>query len=154
MNSGERIKAARKFRGMTLKELGLELHFPYKSADVRIAQYESGKRGIKGEIIQQMADALNVSPEALKGPVGYDKNDVMRILFDLEDHGYDIDIHKKGDHIVVEILADDLAEQLSDWKKIKTRLKLGRMSEKAYVEWKFCWPDTKTGAGSSPQVRK
>ena len=36
MNSGERIKAARNFRGMTLRELGIELHYPYKSADVRI----------------------------------------------------------------------------------------------------------------------
>lgn len=154
MNSGDRIKAARNMRGMTLKELGVEMHYPYKSADVRIAQYESGRRGIKDDVIHQLADALRVSPEALRGPIGYERNDVMRILFDLEDHGYQIDVHKKGEHIVVEILADALAEPLEEWKKIKTRMKLDRMSEKAYVEWKFCWPDNTSALNSEDQVRK
>lgn len=154
MNSGDRIKAARTMRGMTLKELGVEMHYPYKSADVRIAQYESGKRGIKDEVIEQLAQVLKVSPEALRGPVGYDNNDVMRILFDLEEHGYAIDIHKKGEHIIVEIMADKLADPLEEWKRIKTRRKLERMSEKAYIEWKFCWPDNIAGTSNQDQVSK
>ena len=141
MNSGDRIKAARNLRGMTQKELGLEMHYPYKSADIRIAQYESGTRGIKREVIDQLAEILGVSPESLVGPKGYDRQDVMRIMFDLEDKGYDIDIHKKGDHVVVEITADTLSLPLTEWKKMKTRLKMGRISEKAYVEWKFCWTE-------------
>ena len=140
-SSGERIKEARNLRGMTQKELGLEMHYPYKSADIRIAQYESGTRGIKRDVIDQLAEILKVNPEALIGPVGYDRQDVMRILFDLESKGYDVDIHKKGTHIVVEITADNLAEPLTEWKKMKTRLKMGRISEKAYVEWKFCWSE-------------
>ena len=95
-SSGERIKEARNLRGMTQKELGLEMHYPYKSADIRIAQYESGTRGIKRDVIDQLAEILKVNPEALIGPVGYDRQDVMRILFDLESKGYDVDIHKKG----------------------------------------------------------
>ena len=154
MNTGERIKAARNFRGMTMKEVGIEMHYPYKSADVRIAQYESGKRRIRREIIDQLADVLNVSPEALIGPTGYDDNDVMRILFDLEERGYEIDIHKKANHYVIEISADNLAEPLNEWKKVKTRLKLERMSEKAYVEWKLSWPDNIAGTTKRKQVRK
>ena len=42
MNIGENIKNARNLRGLTQKELGMKLGFDEKSADVRIAQYESG----------------------------------------------------------------------------------------------------------------
>ena len=41
MAVGERIKRARNFRGMTQKELGVAIGFEEKSADIRIAQYES-----------------------------------------------------------------------------------------------------------------
>lgn len=153
MNSGERIKEVRNFRGMTMKELGVELHYPYKNADIRIAQYESGKRGVKREIIDQLAEALNVSPEALIGPTGYEANDVMRILFDLEDKGYKVDVHKKDNHYIIEITADNLALPLNEWKKVKTRTKSGRMSEKAYIEWKFSFPDNIAGM-KQDQVRK
>ena len=39
MAMGERLRFFRKLRGMKLKELGLQLGFPEKSADVRMAQY-------------------------------------------------------------------------------------------------------------------
>ena len=40
MAMGERLRFFRKLRGMKLKELGLQLGFPEKSADVRRGQYE------------------------------------------------------------------------------------------------------------------
>ena len=151
MNTGERIKTARNFRGMTMKELGEALDYPYKSADIRISQYETGKRSVRRDVIDKMAAVLNVSPEALIGPEGYEENDVMRILFDLEERGYEIDIHKKGERVVVEILANGLTDRVVEWKKVKTRLKLGRMSERAYLEWKLCWPDNIAGTDSREQ---
>ena len=42
MRCGDRLRRARTLRGMTMKELGLEMHYPYKNADTRIAQYEKG----------------------------------------------------------------------------------------------------------------
>ena len=42
MAMGERIRFFRKRKGLTLKGLGMAMGFPEKSADVRIAQYESG----------------------------------------------------------------------------------------------------------------
>ena len=42
MTIGEKIKNARNLRGLTQKELGIKLGFDEKSADVRVAQYESG----------------------------------------------------------------------------------------------------------------
>ena len=41
MAVGDRIKRVRNFRGMTQKELGIAVGFDEKSADIRIAQYES-----------------------------------------------------------------------------------------------------------------
>ena len=44
MAVGDRIKRARNLRGMTQKELGIAIGFEEKSADIRIAQYESNTR--------------------------------------------------------------------------------------------------------------
>ena len=44
MAIGERIHFFRNMRGMTQKYLGQLLGFPEKSADVRLAQYETGAR--------------------------------------------------------------------------------------------------------------
>lgn len=44
MAISERIHFFRNLRGMTQKYLGLQLGFPDKSADVRMAQYETGSR--------------------------------------------------------------------------------------------------------------
>ena len=41
---GDKIHRIRDFRGMTQKQLGIAVGFDEKSADVRIAQYESGTR--------------------------------------------------------------------------------------------------------------
>ena len=47
MAIGERIRYFRNKRGMTQKYLGTAVGFPEKSADVRLAQYESGTRSPK-----------------------------------------------------------------------------------------------------------
>lgn len=61
MNIGERIKRIRTLRGMTQKDLSIALGFPERSADVRVAQYESGSRTPKEDVIQEMAKALKAS---------------------------------------------------------------------------------------------
>ena len=55
MTIGEKIKYARNLRGLTQKELGIKLGFDEKSADVRIAQYESGTRTPKSELLSEIA---------------------------------------------------------------------------------------------------
>ena len=44
MAIGERIHFFRLLRGMTQKYLGTAVGFPERSADVRLAQYETGSR--------------------------------------------------------------------------------------------------------------
>ncbi len=53
MAVGDRIKRARNLRGMTQKELGIAIGFEEKSADIRIAQYESNTRTPKEEFAPQ-----------------------------------------------------------------------------------------------------
>ncbi len=48
MAIGERIHFFRLMRGMTQKYLGQVIGFPEKSADVRLAQYETGVQIAKG----------------------------------------------------------------------------------------------------------
>ena len=61
MAVGDRIKRARNLRGMTQKELGIAIGFEEKSADIRIAQYESNTRKPKDALLHKIADALDVS---------------------------------------------------------------------------------------------
>lgn len=139
MNIGERILNARKVKGLTQKEVGLEMHYPYRSADIRIAQYEKGLRVPTSETISMLAKAMGVSESALTGPLGYDPKDVMRALFELEDQGYTVDVRQVQNQIVVQIYSEKLEEPLAEWKKVKNRFKLEQLSEKEYLTWKLCW---------------
>ena len=65
MATGERIRYIRNLRGMTQKYLGLLIGFDENAADVRIAQYESGKRTPKENVVAAIAHSLEVSPQAL-----------------------------------------------------------------------------------------
>ena len=68
MAIGERIHFFRLLRGMTQKYLGMALGFPEKSADVRLAQYETGSRTPKADLTAALAQVLDVSPHALSVP--------------------------------------------------------------------------------------
>ena len=68
MAIGERIHFFRLLRGMTQKYLGMALGFPEKSADVRLAQYETGSRTPKADLTAALAEVLDVSPHALSVP--------------------------------------------------------------------------------------
>lgn len=56
----DKLKYLRHYRKMTQKELGLKIGFSENSAGVRIAQYESGTRMPKQDMIDRIADALNI----------------------------------------------------------------------------------------------
>ena len=51
MAIGERIHFFRILRGMTQKYLGTIVGFPERSADVRLAQYETGTRNRKRNLL-------------------------------------------------------------------------------------------------------
>ena len=65
ISPGRRIRHFRMLRGMTQKALGIAAGFPPETADIRIAQYESGIRTPKHALLCTLAEALGVSPSAL-----------------------------------------------------------------------------------------
>ena len=65
MAIGERIRFIRNLRGMTQKWLGQAVGFPQKTADIRMAQYESGSRTPKEDLVKALAKDLEVSRLAL-----------------------------------------------------------------------------------------
>lgn len=58
INIGEAIREVRLLRGMTQKELGVAVGFAEKTADIRIAQYETGKRNPKKDLLVKIEQAL------------------------------------------------------------------------------------------------
>ena len=62
MAIGERIKRIRTFRKMTQSQLGEAVGL----SDVRIRQYELGNRTPKADMIQQMANALDLTIAPLR----------------------------------------------------------------------------------------
>ena len=86
MALGERIHFFRLLRGMTQKYLGMALGFPEKSADVRLAQYETGSRTPKADLTAALAQVLDVSPHALSVPDIDSYVGLMHTLFTLEDN--------------------------------------------------------------------
>ena len=85
LNIGMRIRHFRILRGMTQKVLGVAVGFPESSADVRIAQYESGARTPKRELLCQLAAPLGVSPSQLAVPRIKNSEELCSLLAALED---------------------------------------------------------------------
>lgn len=68
MTKGYRIKHFRNLRGLTQKQLGILVGLPESNADIRIAQYESGIRVPKAELMEKIAEVLNVTTAELVVP--------------------------------------------------------------------------------------
>ena len=85
MSPGRRIRHYRMLRGMTQKTLGIAAGFPPESADIRIAQYESGARTPKQNLLYQMAKVLGVSPSELTVPRIKNSDELCCLLIALED---------------------------------------------------------------------
>lgn len=96
MSPGRRIRHYRMLRGMTQKALGIAAGFSPETADIRIAQYESGVRTPKHALLCTLAEALGVSPSALDIPRIKSHRVLKQLLLALEDeYGLTVTITKK-----------------------------------------------------------
>ncbi len=149
MAIGERIHFFRNKRGMTQKYLGQLLGFPERSADVRLAQYETGARTPKADLTNALAAALDVSPLALTVPDIDSYLGLMHTLFALEDR-YGLKV-AEVDGVVclkVDMLANNRAATVQDmlcqWRKIAAKLKAGEITQEEYDRWRYCYPEFDT----------
>jgi len=78
---GDRIRKYRKIRKATQLDLGYHV----KLSDLRIGQYETGKRNPKETVINNIAQALDIEPTAIKNNDIDSIDGLLHILFELED---------------------------------------------------------------------
>ena len=149
MAIGERIRFFRNLRGMTQKYLGQVVGFPEKTADIRMAQYESGSRTPKAELTESLAGALGVSPLALSVPDIDSYLGLMHTLFTLEDR-YGLEVCECEDevHLRVHIHkgrdAAELHRMLAAWGAVAARLKAGEITKEEYDRWRYRYPELDT----------
>ena len=145
MAIGERIRFFRNLRGMTQKYLGQVVGFPEKTADIRMAQYESGSRTPKAELTESLAGALGVSPLALSVPDIDSYLGLMHTLFTLEDrYGLTVDTGENGVSLRVDPRkgkdAAELSEMLTAWAQQAEKLHNGETNREDYDKWRYNYP--------------
>ena len=145
MAIGERIRYFRNKRGMTQKYLGTAVGFPEKSADVRLAQYESGTRSPKAELTKALAEVLDVSPLALSVPDIDSYVGLMHTLFTLEDL-YGLHIDEIDGELCLRLDKSKGTTYLSmfdmfhEWQEQAEKLKSGEITQEEYDQWRYNYP--------------
>ena len=146
MAIGERIHFFRLLRGMTQKYLGMALGFPEKSADVRLAQYETGSRTPKADLTASLAQVLDVSPHALSVPDIDSYVGLMHTLFTLEDN-YGLKVMEQDGELALQVDfrknkdAARLHEMLWAWWEQAAKLEAGEISQEDYDRWRYHYPE-------------
>lgn len=168
MTIGDKIKHTRNFRGITQKELGLKIGFDEKSAGNRIAQYETNYRVPKKDMLEQIAEALDVNVMNFTGSIPGCAEDIMFTFFwmDEENRGM-INLFQlvrnpgktnASDDTAVHYYDNDdwpahapmgmyfdypiLNGFMQEWGNRKDELKTGKITNADYLEWKINWSNT------------
>ena len=119
MAIGERIRFFRNLRGMTQKYVAQVVGFPEKTADIRMAQHESGSGSPRAALTESLAGALGVSPLALStGENGVSLR---------------VDPRKGKD-------AAELSEMLVAWAQQAEKYRNGEINREDYDEWRYNYP--------------
>ena len=152
MAIGERIRFFRNLRGMTQKYLGTVVGFPEKTADIRMAQYESGSRTPKADLTESLAGVLGVSPLALSVPDIDSYLGLMHTLFALEDR-YGLTIEKGENGVSMRVDprkgkdATELSEMLNAWAEQAEKYHNGDISREDYDKWRYNYPKYDENSG-------
>ena len=145
MAIGERIRFFRNLRGMTQKYLGTVVGFPEKTADIRMAQYESGTRSPKADLTNKLAEVFGISPDALNVPDIDSYQGIMHTLFVMEDL-YGLRIDKSDGDLCIRLDKGmgtnyiTMYEMLSAWQKQAEKLNNGEISKTEYDSWRYNYP--------------
>ena len=145
MAIGERIRFFRNLRGMTQKYLGTVVGFPEKTADIRMAQYESGSRTPKADLTESLAGVLGVSPLALSVPDIDSYLGLMHTLFTLEDR-YGLTVEKGENGVSMRVDprkgkdAAELSKMLNAWAEQAEKYHKGDISREDYDKWRYNYP--------------
>jgi transcriptional regulator with XRE-family HTH domain len=145
MAIGERIRFIRNLRGMTQKMLGIKVGFDKRNADVRMAQYESGTRTPKENLVNTLAEALEVSPKALTVPEIDSYIGLMHTFFALEDL-YGIKVGEIDGELCLRLDKSkdttylSLLDMFSAWQHEAEKFRNGEITKEEYNTWRYNYP--------------
>jgi len=145
----ERIRFHRNLRGITQKCLGMSIGLTEKTADVRMAQYESGARTPKKNMIADLANVLGVCPQALDLPDIDSYTGLMHTLFALEDV-YGLKIGETDGEVCLRLdkstgrTYEKMIKMLSAWQQKAAKLEAGEISKEEYNQWCYRFPKFNT----------
>ena len=145
MAIGERIKFIRNLRGMTQKYLGMAVGFPERTADIRMAQYESGTRTPKADLTDARASALEVSPLALNVPEIDSYYGLAHTLFAIEDL-YGLQIGEIDSEVCLRLDKSrgtsylNMFDMFHAWQNESEKLKKGEITKEDYDHWRYTYP--------------
>ena len=148
MATGERIKHFRNLRGMTMKYLGQEVGFSESTADVRLAQYESGSRTPKADLIEKLAEALEVSPRALAVPDIDNYIGLAHTLFTLEDR-YGLKVGEIDGEVCLRLDKSkgmaylNMLDIFFAWQEQAAKLEAEEITKADYDQWRYTYPHPK-----------
>ena len=145
MSFGTKLKYVRNFRHETQQSLGEKMGFPKNQADSRIAQYESGLKKPRFDMLQDLSAALDVTSEYLYEHCEDIAGGFMRCIFEFE-RLYGAQVEVDEDSFTVRFNKKDLEPLGIDlWMMqmilLKKAVEEGQISQHDYEEWKLQWPD-------------
>ena len=149
MAIGKRIRFFRNRKGMTQKQLGEILGFLGKTSDVRMAQYESGSRTPKEDLVKSLAGVLEVSPLALRIPDIDSDLGFIHTLFAVEDlHGVRVEKNENEVHIVFDgnkpNVDRSVFQMLTAWAEQAEKYRNGEITKEQYDKWRYTYPKLDT----------
>ncbi len=130
---------------MLFAPFGQAVGFPEKSADVRLAQYETGTRTPKAGLTVALAQVLDVSPQALSVPDIDSCIGLMHTLFTLEDN-YGLTVSEADEEVCLKVNnskgkdAAELLKMLYAWKEQADKLSSEEISKEEYDRWRYYYP--------------
>lgn len=145
MAIGERIRFIRNLRCITQKYLGMAVGFTERTADIRMAQYESGTRTPKADLTDTLASALEVSPLALNVPDIDSYVGLAHTLFALEDL-YGLQIGEIDGEVCLRLDKSrgtsylNMFDMFNSWQKEFNKLKSGEINKDEYDDWRYNYP--------------
>ena len=134
MTTGSRIRALRRSRGMTQRQLAEAAG----CTDAAIRNYEADRRVLKGSALDAIASALEVAPEALMPVRVESARDALELLFRIEE---EFGLRPIGDGRLA--VAPKLAGAIKAWESQVDALDRGEITPEEYESWKM-------GIGRSP----
>jgi transcriptional regulator with XRE-family HTH domain len=168
MTIGEKIRMVRKFRNISLEELGVAIGFDEKSAANRMTQYETNYRIPKKDTLLIIAKVLNVNPINFTTEDSGSAEKIMQTLFWLDEISVgtinlfrlerDPKRTEKSKDTATRYVEDDnwpaqppiglwfnygtVDIFLREWLIRQEELYTEEITRAEYFEWKLNWPHT------------